>query len=59
MYVFVVSRFMHANDYNYVLVIAQPECAALGHYIAPVQYMACCTRAPAITNLLPNDVKLV
>ena len=22
----------------------------------PVQYMACCTRAPAITNLLPNDV---
>ncbi len=39
----------------YVLVIAQP--AALGHYVAPVQYMACCTRAPAITNLLPNDVK--
>ena len=26
---------------------------------ARVQYMACCTRAPAITNLLPNDVKLV
>ncbi len=24
----------------------------------PVQYMACCMRAPAITNLLPNDVKL-
>ncbi len=58
----------------YVLVIAQPECnmpyIALEQYNArgpqapralchPVQYMVCCTRAPAITNLLPNDVKLV
>ncbi len=58
----------------YVLVIVQPECnmpyIALEQYNAlracgpralchPVQYMACCTRAPAITNLLPNDVKLV
>ncbi len=50
-----------------VLVIAQHECnmpyctgaagpRALCH---SVQYLACCTRAPAITNLLPNDVRLV
>ena len=33
---------------------------ALGHYVAPVQYMACCTREPAIINtctMMCSDTK--
>ena len=56
------SNNNHSKGLQYVLVIAQPECNM--PYIAlddimPEQYMACCMRAPAITNLLPNGVKLV
>ncbi len=38
-------------------VIAQHN-VTLGHYVAPVQYLACCTMAQACTTVVSYDVKL-
>ncbi len=57
-----VRMHMHSTSISYypaqvqyaIIILHWSNNNARGHYVI---HMACYTRAPAITNLLPNDVK--